>query len=408
MPGLPIVVVTHPLGGIPKEEVKKKAKLAVEEIVDKATKLKIYVGEEKKEKKDLVMVKGFINDVFLNFYNNGWTDGLPIIPPTREAVQEMLRGTDFPPDHVLGVMAPKSGKVTVEKVAINAVMAGCRPTYMSVLIAAVEGLLEKDFDLPGVQSSTGAHSPLLIINGPIRQQIKINYSSGALGPGWQANSSIGRAIRFILNNIGGAKIGITDMTTIGMAENFTYCLGENEEKNPWGPFHVEQGFKKEDSTVSVIGAYSPEHVSDHVGVDPKEILTVAADVITRLTRFHTLTTNPFLPRDSILILCPEHAESIAKAGWTKNDAQKYLLNNSRIPWSKLKSLRREVDPSKLVDSSEGPMVPMFLSSEKIKIIVAGGPGKHSAYINTGQSKRIITKKIVFPKYWDNLVEQYKE
>jgi len=121
-----------------------------------------------------------------------------------------------------------------------------------------------------------------------------------LGPGWQANSSIGRAIRFILNNIGGAKIGITDMTTIGMAENLTYCLGENEEKNPWEPpFHVEQGFKKEDSTVSVIGAYSPEHVSDHVGVDPKEILTVAADVITRLTRFHTLTTNPFLPRESI-------------------------------------------------------------------------------------------------------------
>lgn len=403
-----MVVVPHPLGGIPGEEVKKKAGLAVKDIIDKATKLQQVADAKRKEKSDLLKIKGTINDVNLSFYSNGWTDGLPILPPTKESVQEILKGTDLSRDHVMGVMPPKSGKVTVEKIAINAVMAGCRPTYMPVLIAAVEGLLENDFDLPGVQTSTGPHSPLLIINGPIRQQIRVNYSSGALGPGWQANASIGRAIRLILNNIGGAKIGITDMTTLGMAENFTYCLGENEEKNPWEPFHVEQGFKKEESTVSVIGAYSPEQVSDHVGIAPQEILTVAADVISRLTRFHLLAVGPIIPRDSVLVLCPEHAESIAKAGWTKKDVQQFLFENSKMPYEKLKLLRRQVEPSQISSSPEGPMVPMFLNPEKIKIIVAGGSGKHSAYMNTGHSKRIITKKIILPKNWNQLLDRYKE
>ena len=409
MPGLPIVAVTHPLGGIPEEEVKKKAKLAVEEIIDKALKLRQLADAEKKEKNDSLKVKGTIGDVTLIFYSNGWTDGLPILPPTKEAVQEMFKGTDLLPDHVLGIMPPKNGKVTVEKIAVNAVMAGCRPTYMPVLIAAVEGLLEKDFDLASIQTSTGPHSPLLIINGPIRQQIRVNYASGALGPGWQANATIGRAIRFILNNIGGAKIGITNMATLGMAENFTYCLGENEEQSPWEPFHVEQGFKKDESTVSVIGAFSPEHVSDHVGIDPKEILIVAADVISKITRFHLLVVGPIIQHDSVLVLCPEHADSIGKAGWGKKDVQQFLFENSKIPYEKLKNLRRQAEPSQFVgSSSEGPMVPMFLSRPKIKIIVSGGPGKHSAYINTGHSKRIITKKVIFPSKWNELLDQYKE
>jgi len=403
-----MVVVPHPLGGIPGEDVKKKAGLAIKDIIDKATKSQQVADAKRKEESDLLKIKGTIHDINVIFYSNGWTDGLSIIPPTKESVQEMLKGTDLSPDHIMGVMPPKSGKVTVEKIAINAVMAGCRPTYMPVLIAAVEGLLEKDFDLAGVQTSTGPHSPLLIINGPIRQQIRVNYSSGALGPGWQANASIGRAMRLILNNIGGAKIGITDMTTLGMAENFTYCLGENEEKSPWEPFHVEQGFKKDESTVSVIGAYSPEQVSDHVGVTPQEILTVAADVITRLTRFHLLPVGPIIPRDSVLVLCPEHAESIAKAGWTKRDVQKFLFDNSKMPYEKLKLLRRQVEPSEISSSPEGQMVPMFLSPEKIKIIVAGGSGKHSAYMNTGHSKRIITKKIILPKNWNQLLDRYKE
>ncbi len=229
------------------------------------------------------------------------------------------------------------------------------------LIAAIEGLLEEDFDLAGVQTSTGPHSPLLIINGPIRQELRVNCSSGALGPGWQANATIGRAIRLILNNIGGARIGITDMTTLGMAENFTYCFGENEEASPWPPFHVEQGFEKEENTVSVIGAYSPEQVSDHVGIEPEEILTVAADVISKITRFHLLTVGALISCDSVLVLCPEHAGSIAKRGWTKRDVQQFLFEKSRIPHETLALLRRRIEsyPDILFSrrKADGPNVP---------------------------------------------------
>jgi hypothetical protein len=409
MPGLPLVAVTHPLGGIPEEEVKRKADSAVEEIIEKATQFDQPAEVERKEKMDFLEVKGTLADTTQFFYSRGWTDGLPIFPPTREAFQEMLTGTDLTPDHRLGIMPPQSGRVTVEKIAVNAVMAGCRPTYMPVLIAAIEGLLEEDFDLAGVQTSTGPHSPLLVINGPIRQQLRVNCSSGALGPGWQANATIGRAIRLILNNIGGARIGITDMTTLGMAENFTYCFGENEEQSPWPPFHVEQGFEKEENAVSVIGAYSPEQVSDHVGIEPEEILTVAADVISKITRFHLLTVGPLISCDSVLVLCPEHADSIAKRGWTKRDVQQFLFEKSKIPHETLALLRRRVEPFQISSSSdERPMVPMFLTPEKIKIIVAGGPGKHSAYMNTGHTKRIITKKILLPRRWNELLDRYRE
>jgi len=366
-------------------------------------------GEERREKTRSLKVEGTVADAMLSLYSNGWTDGLPVVLPTREAVQEMLQGTDLAADHRLGSMLPLNGRVTVEKIAINAVMAGCRPTYMPVLIAAAEGLLEEDFDLGGVQTSTGPHSPLLIINGPIRQQIRVNCASGALGPGWQANATIGRAIRLILNNVGGAKIGVTDMTTLGMAENFTYCFGENEEESPWLPFHVGQGFSGEESTVSVIGAYSPEHVSDHVGIEPGEILTVAADVISRITRFHLLTVEPIFSCDSVLVLCPEHAESIAKRGWSKRDVQQFLFENSRIPQERLARLRREVESFRLAASpGERPMVPMFSAPEKIKILVAGGPGKHSAYMHTGHTKRIMTKRVVLPLKWIELLDRYRE
>lgn len=365
VPGLSVVAVPHPLGGIPEEDVRNIARSAIEEIIEKATRSTAQADEARKEKEDLIRFTGSASDVTLSYYSKGWTDGLPIVPPTREAVQEMLRGTDLPPHHVLGVMPPRDGRVTVEKMAVNAVMAGCRPTYLPVLIAAVEGLLEKDFDLLGVQTSTGPHSPLLIVNGPVRHQIRLNCSSGALGPGWQANASIGRAIRLMQNNIGGAAIGTTDMTTLGMGENYTYCLGENEEMNPWGPFHVEQGFDKEDSTVSVIGAYSPEQVSDHVGIAPEEILAVAADVIARITRFHLPMMDHIILRDSVLVLSPEHAGSIAAAGWSRKDVQKFLFERCRIPYEKLTALKRAVDRSALVESPEGPMVPLFSDRKSV-------------------------------------------
>jgi hypothetical protein len=405
MPGLPIVVVAHPLGGIPEEEVREQARASIDQIIQEATRKTGQASEGRKAEKDVVTVRGTPGEAARQYDRNGWTDGLPIVLPTEAAVRDMLKGTDRAPADVLGVMPPRLAPVTVQKVAVNAVMAGCRPIYMPVLIAAIEALLEKDIDLTGVQSSTGGHSPLLLINGPVRHQIGINCSTGALGPGWQANATIGRALRLVLNNVGGARIGVTDMSTFGMAENFTYCLGENEEHSPWTPFHVEQGLHAEDSTVSVVAAYSPERISDHVGVRPEDILAVAADVIAKITRFHVATMDAIIPRDSLLVLCPEHAQSIASAGWSKADVQAYLFEKARIPYQKLKGLGRKVDRSTLLESADGPMVPMSSSPDRTKVIVAGGPGKHSLYINSGHSKRIVTRKIELPENWERLVRE---
>ena len=409
VPDLAIASIPHPIGGIVEQEIRSKARSSIEEIVAKAT-ARSRSHEMAGDRSDAspLIVTGSANDVNLAFYRKGWTDGLPIVPPTRDAVREMLRGTDLPAEHSLGDMPPAGSPVTLERIAVNAVMAGCRPIYLPVLIAALEGMLEDDFDLAGVQTSTGAHSPLLIVNGPIRHELRINCSSGALGPGWQANATIGRAIRLVQNNVGGARIGVTDMTTLGAAENYTYCLGENEELSPWMPFHVDQGFDARDSTVSVLGAFTPEQVSDHVGVRPEEILAVAASVISTLTRFHLRTLDHIITRDSVLLLAPEHAASISTAGWSKADAQRYLFETCRLPYEKLKQLRRHIEPSCLRRTDEGLMVPMFSRSDAVKLIVAGGPGKHSAYVNTGHSKRIFTKKIVLPRDWATLLAEYRE
>ena len=404
-------LVPPPIGGIPAEDVCAKAGLAVEAFL--GTRQSAVSGESARDdsarpSSELISIQGSGAAVTAAFYRNGWTDGLPIVPPTADAVREMMTGTDLPPFHVLGRMVPKNATITIEKIAINAVMAGCRPTYMPVLIAAVEGMLEPDFDLAGVQCSTGPHSPLLLINGPIRAQINVNCSSGALGHGWQANATIGRAIRLILNNIGGARIGESDMTTLGMAENYTYCLGENEEKNPWAPFHVDEGFERDDSTVTVLGAYAPENVSDHVGITPGEILTVASDVVSKLSRFHLRSMDHIIPRDTLLVLGPEHAQSIAAAGWSKKDVQQFVFDHASIHYETLKSLRRQIDETKLINTPGGRRVPLFANPGCLKIVVAGGPGKHSAYINSGHTKRVITRKIAFPRNWAGLVDRFGE
>ena len=411
IPDLKLSLVPPPIGGIPAEVVCAKAVLAVEGILGRRP--SAVAGNSARDDSarasiEAIAIQGSAANVTAVFYRNGWTDGLPIVPPTTDAVHEMLTGTDLPPARVLGRMVPKNATVTIEKIAINAVMAGCRPTYMPVLIAAVEAMLEPDFDLTGVQCSTGPHSPLLLINGPIRGQINVNCSSGALGHGWQANATIGRAIRLILNNIGGARIGESDMTTLGMAENYTYCMGENEEKNPWAPFHVDEGYDRVDSTVTVLGAYAPENVSDHVGIAPEEILAVAADVVSKLSRFHSRSMDHIIPRDTLLVLGPEHAKSIADAGWSKKDVQRFVFDHASISYEKLKSLRRHIDESKLINAPSGRRVPLFANPGCLKIVVAGGPGKHSAYINSGHTKRVITRKIAFPRNWIKLIEQFGE
>ncbi len=214
------------------------------------------------EKPSRIIFQGDLNEVNQFFYRRGWGDGLPLIPPTEEAVAEMLTGTDLAPDFLVGKFGPRLGKATVEKIAINAVMAGALPTYMPILIAGVQALMEPATRFDTMQDSQGSWAPFWIINGPIRKDIRINTGVGALSPGDIANAAIGRAMGLIIKNIGGIRKGIEDAGALGNPGKYTMVLGENEEESPWEPLHVEYGFKKEDSTLTVFFPNLVKELSD--------------------------------------------------------------------------------------------------------------------------------------------------
>ena len=208
------------------------------------------------------------------YVDRGWSDGLPVAPPTPQRVEAMLAATNLDSDHVVAEIPPIWGAATVEKLAINAVMAGCLPEYLPVLIAAVEAIADPVFNLYAIQATTHPCAPLLIINGPIREALGMNYSSGSFGPGWRANATIGRAMRLVLLNVGGGYPGVGDMSTQGAPSKFSYCVAENEEENPWEPLHVERGFRPDQSAVTVMAGEPPHNINDHSGRSADDILTI--------------------------------------------------------------------------------------------------------------------------------------
>src|SRR5436853_3105920 len=193
-------------------------------------------------------------DAIEELYARGVTDGLPVVPPTRARVARAIAASGRGPDELVGLVPPNYGRATVEKVAVNAVMAGCRPEYLPVVIAAVEAVCDEAFDLHGVSATTNAPSPLVVVNGPIRGALDINCGAGVFGPGWRANATIGRALRLVCVNLGGAAPGVISMSTLAHPGRYTYCIGEREEASPWESLAVEHGFAPGDSTGAVLAA----------------------------------------------------------------------------------------------------------------------------------------------------------
>jgi hypothetical protein len=316
----------------------------------------------------------------------GWSDGLPIIPPTEEAVEKMLTGTHRNPAEVVGVIPPLWSEATVEKIAINATMAGCLPEYMPVLIAAVSAMCEEPLNLRGVQATTHPVSILLIVNGPITKRLNINGKSGAFGPGWRSNACIGRAIRLILMNIGGAYPGKTDMSTQGQSAKYTFCIAENEEANPWEPLHVERGFNQTANTVTVAAVENPHNINDHCGITGEEVLTTIAGTMA------TTGNNNVLKQygEPILALGPEHAETIFQSGFSKSSIKEFVHEKARIPISRIhKGAIKRYFPNMGADS----LIPITANKEDIMIIVVGGPGRHSSFLPSFGITRSITKEI---------------
>src|SRR5690242_4300099 len=201
-------------------------------------------------------------DPIESLFARGVTDGLPGVPPTPARVAAALAAVGRAADEVIAEVPPRFGRATVQKIAINAVIAGCRPEYVPVVIAAVEAMCDERFCLLGVSGTTDAVAPFVIVNGPIRVALQINSGAGVFGPGWRANATIGRAVRLCWVNIGGAAPGVISMSTFGGPGRYTYCIGENEEASPWEPLHVEHGYGAGESTVAVMAAEAPQIVAD--------------------------------------------------------------------------------------------------------------------------------------------------
>ncbi len=336
-----------------------------------------------------IAFKGNYEDVNRFFYRKGWGDGLPIVPPTEEAVKEMMKGSDLPADHVVAKVIPRQGKATIEKIAINAVMAGALPTHMPVIIAAVEALADPKTRFDTFEVSTGSWAPFLAINGPIRDQIHINYGSGALSPGDIANAAIGRAVGLIVKNIGGARKGIEDMGVIGNPSKYALVIGENEEESPWEPLHVERGFKKEENTLTV---FFPNSYTQAVpqGTDAGGIAKAM------------LGMNPWSM--SCFIVIPSHAKTLASEGWTKEKLKKFLLHGADSPIDSFLQREGEEESKDLLSQP-----PAAIDTDSLLILVAGGPGAWTGLLKSvgGIKNDFVTKKIKLPRDWDTLVKKYK-
>lgn len=253
-------------------------------------------------------------------YENGWTDGLPVVPPTPERVERMLSGTDRDPDELIAAVPPKWGRATVEKVAINAVMAGCQPAYLPLILTAVQAMTSEQFNLHGVQVTTSHVGPMLIVNGPIRKQLAINDGFNLFGQGYRANATIGRALRLVCTNIGGALPGELDRAAFGHAGKYTCCIAEKEAASPWDAMHVDRGFQADDSTVTVFAAAGPQTVNDHGSNTAESIL-------------NTISENIAAPGNSsgetLLVIGVEHAKTISEDGFSKADIRRYIADTTQ-------------------------------------------------------------------------------
>jgi hypothetical protein len=307
------------------------------------------------------------------FYKRGWSDGLPITPPAGEAVDEMLEGTDLPPDHVVGKMIPRLGKATVEKIAINAVMAGALPTAMPLLIATIEAMLDPMSSFGIFEVSTGSWAPFVVVNGPIREQLRINGGSGALSPGDLPNATIGRAIGLIVKNLGGARKGVEDMGVLGNPAKYSMVLGENQEASPWDPHHVRYGFAYDQNCVTVSFPNSYIQIVPR-GTDDRGIIDTIRDRLGPSWRQLTL------------LVCPSHAATLAEAGWTPDSLAR-----------ELERTRPDV-PATGIGRLSGP--------EGARVLVAGGPGAWIGLVlGVG---RWVTRPVQLPANWDRVVRRYGE
>jgi hypothetical protein len=321
-----------------------------------------------------------------DYYMRRMTDGLPIIPPTKERVEKFLKYSNKGRDDVIATLPPRQGKVTPYKIAVNSVMAGCLPYYMPVIQNCVEAISIEKFNLTSINATTHPVSVCVIMNGPISQEIDANSGVGCLGPGNIANATIGRALRLCLINLAGAVPGIGDYATMGSPAKYSYAFAEEEFESPWESLNLEKGFEPSTSTITVMAVESPQNVNDHRSKNAEKLLETIS---------HTLSTagsnNSHVPGEILVIMSPEHANTISKESWDKNDVKSYLHENSTVSVELANRGGREIDDKWVVDGE----VQITRSPDDVVLVVAGGAGRHTMIAHGfGTSSESVTLPIL--------------
>lgn len=343
-------------------------------------------------------------DVFYELCDErGWGDGLPLVPPTVDKVEQMLRYCSLPWDEPIVAVPPRWGEATPLRLAANAVMAGCRPEYFPILMLAVEAMCEEPFNLYGIQTTTHQCAPLAIVNGPIGRELNINGGINAFGPGWRANATIGRAIRLELLNIGGAIPGVGDMATFGSPSKYSYCVAENEAESPWEPLHVERGFPVDATTVTVVGGEGPHNISDHESLTASGLLRTVSHCVAIPGANNATAGNVKFVGEPLVVFGPEHAKMLAAQGYSKEAVKQHLFEHARVPVRNFpdETIERRMRMSgRFPDQLDVPLterhVPMARCPEDFMIIVVGSAGKHSAFIPTLAATRSVTRALRRP------------
>lgn len=313
-------------------------------------------------------------DEFEFFLEKDWSDGFPVVTPTEERVQRMLKGTPRDPDELLGHIPPAMGPASVRTVAIHAVMAGCRPEHLPVILGAIPLMLRKEFNLNGVQGTMHGVAPLMVVNGPYAKHIGIQGGNGCFGPGFRANATIGRAIRLMLLNLGGGIPGVGSATVFSSPLRYTACLTENVDHSPWETLAVSRGYAPDDNVITCAMVESPRLCYDDVSEEPERLLTGIADSMHAMSSFNIHMPNS----DMVVAISPEPAGICARAGMSRADVHRRLceLAGRRMGdlkrggnWRRTRALKCGYDPD-----NDDFFVPAIKDPRHLHLIVAGGYG----------------------------------
>lgn len=310
-----------------------------------------------------------------SFFDRETSDGLPVVPPTETLVLAAVTAAGDDPDRVVGRVAPGYDEATVLKIAVNAVMAGCRPEYLPVVLAAVDCIMAPEFNLMGVQGTTHVCAPLVIVNGPIRGRLRMNSGHNCFGQGNRANATIGRALRLVMLNLGHGVAGKLDKSTFGHPGKYTFCVAEHEECSPWEPLSVDRGFERGEDVVTVFACEAPHSISDHVNNTARGIARTYADCIATAGM-----NNLYFPGEYLLAVGPEHAATFAVDGWSKDDIRMFIFEHARKPMKFARTVGtygKETEhlwPKWLSSAADEDRVSPLRQPSDLMVMVAGGEG----------------------------------